>query len=58
MSKPVDDYILILKKLTDVSDSGSNADLDPRIALFGEFALEELVQFGIEHTIGDELPLL
>lgn len=37
----------------DVCDGGRDADFDTRIALFGEFALEELVQLGVENAIYD-----
>lgn len=46
------------RRLTDVGDGGSNADFDARVALFSEFALEELVQFGVEDTVSNELSLL
>jgi hypothetical protein len=39
----------------DVGDGGRDADLDARVALLGQLALEELVQLGIEDTVGDEL---
>jgi hypothetical protein len=35
----------------DVGNCGSDADLDARITLLSEFALEELVQLGIEYAI-------
>jgi hypothetical protein len=37
----------------DVGDGGSDADFDTRIALFCEFALEELVKFGVENAVYD-----
>jgi hypothetical protein len=43
------------KARTDVSNCGSYPDLDARVALLSELALEELVQFGIENTVSDEL---
>lgn len=43
---------------TDIGDGGSNSDFDTRIAFLGEFALEELVQLGVEDTVGNELALL
>ena len=43
---------------TDVGDGWSNADLDTRVTLFSEFALEEFVQFGIEDAVGNKFPLL
>jgi hypothetical protein len=35
----------------DVGDGGSDADLDARVTLLGQLALEELVQLGIEDTV-------
>ena len=35
----------------DVGDGGRNADLDARVALLGKFALEELVELGVEDTV-------
>ena len=42
----------------DIGHSGGNTDLDTRVALFGELALKELVQLGIEDAVSDELSLL
>ena len=39
----------------DVGDGRGDADLDARVALLGELTLEELVQLGIEDTVGDKL---
>lgn len=39
----------------DVGDGGGDADFDARVSLLGQLALEELVQLGVEDTIGDEL---
>jgi hypothetical protein len=39
----------------DVGHCRGDADLDARITLLGELTLEELVQFGVENTVGDEL---
>lgn len=39
----------------DVGDGGRDADLDARVTLLSEFALEELVELGVEDTVGDEL---
>ena len=39
----------------DVGDGGGDADLDARVALLGQLALEELVQLGVEDSICDEL---
>lgn len=42
----------------DVGDGGGDADLDAGVALLSELALEELVEFGIEDAVGDELSAL
>lgn len=42
----------------DVGDGGRYADLDARVALLGQLMLEELVQLGVEDTVGDELSAL
>lgn len=42
----------------DVGDGWRNADLNTRVSLLGQLALEELVQLSVEDTIGDELPPL
>lgn len=39
----------------DVGDGGGDADFDAGVTLLGQLALEELVQLGVENTIGDEL---
>lgn len=39
----------------DVGDGGGDADFDAGVSLLGQLALEELVQLGVEDTIGDEL---
>ena len=39
----------------DLGAGGGDADLDTRVTLSSELALEELVQLGVENTIGDEL---
>ena len=39
----------------DIGDGRGDADLDARVALLGELALEELVQLGVEDTVSDEL---
>lgn len=39
----------------DVGDGRGNADFDPGVTLLGQLTLEELVQLGVEHTVGDEL---
>jgi hypothetical protein len=35
----------------DVGDGGRDADLDARVALLGQLALEELVELGVENTV-------
>lgn len=42
----------------DVGDGGGDANLDARVALLSELALEELVELGVEDTVGDELSSL
>merc|ERR1719341_1497087 len=37
---------------------GGHTDLDTRVTIFSQFSGQELVQLGLEDTIGDELPLL
>lgn len=39
----------------DVGNGGGDANFDAGVALLSQLALEELVQLGIEDTIGDEL---
>jgi hypothetical protein len=34
-----------------IGDGGGDADLDARVTLLGELALEELVQLGVENTV-------
>lgn len=41
---------------TDIGHGGSDANFHPRVSLLRQLALEELIQFGIENTIGHELP--
>ena len=47
-----------VERLTDISDSRSNSDFNTRVSLLGQLTLEELVQFGIEDAVGDELATL
>ena len=42
----------------DVRDGGGDADLDTRVTLLSELTLEELVELGVENTVGDELSAL
>lgn len=42
----------------DVGDGGGDADFDAGVTLLSQLALEELVQLGVEHTVGDELSAL
>lgn len=39
----------------DVGDSGGDADLDTGVTFLSELALEELVQFGVEHTVCENM---
>ena len=41
---------------TDICDSWCDADFHPRISLFCQLALKELVQLGVENSIGDKFP--
>lgn len=43
---------------TDIRDGRGDADLNTRVTLLSELASEELVQLGVEDTIGDELATL
>ena len=40
---------------TDISDSGSHADLYTGITLFSQLALKEFVELGVEDSVCDEL---
>lgn len=42
----------------DIGRGRSDADFDTGVALLSELALEELVELGVEDTVGDELPAL
>ena len=42
----------------DVGNGRGDADLDAGVALLGQLTLDELVQLGIEDTVGDELSAL
>lgn len=42
----------------DVGDGRGHADLNTGVSLLSKLALEELVQLGVEDTVGDELPAL
>jgi hypothetical protein len=39
----------------DIGDGGCDTDFDSRVSFLSKFALEKLVQFGVEDTICDEL---
>jgi hypothetical protein len=43
---------------TNICDGRSDSDFDARVALLSEFALEELVEFCVKDTVGDELAAL
>jgi len=53
-----EDFLGVCGADDDVGDGRGDADFDARVALFGEFALEEFVKFGVEDTVGDELSAL
>lgn len=56
---PAHEYIYVyIEERTDVGDGRGDADFDTRITLLGQLAGEELVQLGIENTVGDELATL
>ena len=42
----------------DVGDSRGHPDFDARVTLLSQLALEELVELGVENTVGDELSAL
>lgn len=42
----------------DVGNGGGDANLDAGVTLLSEFSLEELVELGVEDTVGDELSSL
>lgn len=42
----------------DVGDSWGDANLDTRVTFLGQLALEELVELGVEDTVGHELAAL
>lgn len=50
-----EDFLRVRGADDDVGHGGGDADFDARVAFFGQLALEELVQFGVEDSIGDEL---
>ena len=43
---------------TDICDGGCDSHFDTRVSFLGQFTLEELVQFGVEDTVGHEFALL
>lgn len=49
------DFLCVRGPDDDVGDGGSDPDLDARVSLLSKLTLEELVQFSVEDTIGDEL---
>jgi hypothetical protein len=44
--------------LTDVGHSRRDSDFDTTVSLLCKLALEQLVEFGVEHSIGHELAAL
>ncbi len=46
------------RRHTDIGNGRRNANFDAGVTLLGQLALEEFVQFGVEDSIGDELPSL
>ena len=53
-----EDFLSVCSADDDIGNGGCDADLDARVSLLSEFALEEFVQLGVEDTIGDELSAL
>lgn len=53
-----EDFLGVCGADDDVGDGGCDADLDARVALLSELTLEELVELGVEDTVGDELATL
>lgn len=56
--EPIAVYGAASEERTDISNGGCDADFDTRVSLLCQLTLEELVQFGIEDTVSDELPTL
>ena len=50
--------LVLICMRTDICDCGSYSDFDTRVTFLRQFSLEELVQFCVEHTVGDELSAL
>lgn len=48
----------VKRRLTDIGHSGRDTNFHARVPFLSQLALEELVQLGVEDTIGDELPTL
>ena len=53
-----EDFLSVCGANDDIGNGGSDADFDARVALLGEFTLEEFIELGVEDTIGDELSAL
>lgn len=53
-----EDFLGVSGADDDVGDGWCDTDFDTRVSLLSQLALEELVQFGVENTIGDELSAL
>ena len=52
------DFLCVRRADDDIGDGGGDADFDPGVAFFCEFALEKFVQFCVEDAVRDELPAL
>lgn len=53
-----EDLLGVRRADDDVGDGRGHADLDARVTLLGQLMLEELVQLGVEDTVGYELSAL
>ena len=53
-----EDLLGVRRADDNIGDGRGDADLNARVALLSQLTLEELVQLGIEDTIGDELSAL
>lgn len=55
-SPPPTEHVLRAGGLDDdLRAHGGHADLHARIPVFGQFSVQQLVELGVEHTIGNEL---
>jgi len=52
------DFLCVCGADDDVGNGGCDSDFNARVALLSEFALEELVELGVEDTVSNELATL